>query len=331
MAPALGRLGMKNATPKLRGGGFGDGREALSLIGPNLGGTSMLAQLSRPAVAHPHPIPGADTFGCETSPWRVALVAPPGLFRDSFARFIATCVAEFRVDCHASVEDVFPGTARLGLLAFDPSACSREALRAQIEALRARCCGAPIGVVAPDDRAAGVAGLGALGVAGVVSLSAGVEIAIAAVCLMSVGGYCLPPEASPMAATRPKAWDADEEAVAELQVEDASAVDERSSVHSDLTARERDVLRSLREGHQNKIIAYELGISESTVKVHLRNIMKKLKASNRTQVALGAPPPLDRNGARARASTERGDDADPARAAALLPPPVAGVGARLPI
>ena len=109
----------------------------------------MLAQLSRPAVAHAPPIQGADTFAGETSPWRVALVAPPGLFRDGFARLIATCVAEIRLECHDSVEDVVPGPARLGLLAFDPSACGREALSARIEALRARCGGAPIGVVIP--------------------------------------------------------------------------------------------------------------------------------------------------------------------------------------
>ena len=51
------------------------------------------------------------------------------------------------------------------------------------------------------------------------------------------------------------------------------------------TPREIEVLHRLRQGLQNKIIAYELGISESTVKVHLRNVMKKLHASNRTQVA----------------------------------------------
>jgi DNA-binding NarL/FixJ family response regulator len=34
----------------------------------------------------------------------------------------------------------------------------------------------------------------------------------------------------------------------------------------------------------NKLIAYELSMCESTVKVHVRNIMKKLKATNRTQV-----------------------------------------------
>jgi len=47
-----------------------------------------------------------------------------------------------------------------------------------------------------------------------------------------------------------------------------------------------DVLRLLHEGKQNKNIAYELGMCESTVKVHVRNLMKKLKARNRTQLAL---------------------------------------------
>ena len=91
------------------------------------------------------------------------------------------------------------------------------------------------------------------------------------------------------------------------------------------------MLRSLRVGHQNKIIAYELSISESTVKVHLRNIMKKLKASNRTQVALGGPSPFERNGIRVRIPTECGDDVDPARAAAPLSPPVVGTLTRLPV
>jgi hypothetical protein len=40
------------------------------------------------------------------------------------------------------------------------------------------------------------------------------------------------------------------------------------------------------QGRQNKIIAYELNMCESTVKVHIRQIMRKLKARNRTQVVL---------------------------------------------
>ena len=51
------------------------------------------------------------------------------------------------------------------------------------------------------------------------------------------------------------------------------------------TPRQVDVIEALRQGKANKIIAYELEMRESTVKVHVRNIMKKLKATNRTQVA----------------------------------------------
>ena len=51
------------------------------------------------------------------------------------------------------------------------------------------------------------------------------------------------------------------------------------------TVRQAAVAEALRRGKSNKIIAYELNLRESTVKVHVRNIMKKLKAKNRTEVA----------------------------------------------
>ncbi|KAB0680437.1 response regulator transcription factor [Aureimonas leprariae] len=51
------------------------------------------------------------------------------------------------------------------------------------------------------------------------------------------------------------------------------------------TLRQSEVVEALRRGKANKIIAYELNLRESTVKVHIRNIMKKLKATNRTEVA----------------------------------------------
>jgi DNA-binding NarL/FixJ family response regulator len=55
-----------------------------------------------------------------------------------------------------------------------------------------------------------------------------------------------------------------------------------------LTPSEQRVLELLREGKPNKVIARELGIEETTVKVHVRRIMKKLNAANRTQAALVA-------------------------------------------
>lgn len=52
-----------------------------------------------------------------------------------------------------------------------------------------------------------------------------------------------------------------------------------------LTTRQRSVANALAQGKANKIIAYELNMCESTVKVHIRTIMKKLNATNRTEVA----------------------------------------------
>ena len=50
-----------------------------------------------------------------------------------------------------------------------------------------------------------------------------------------------------------------------------------------LTAREIEVLKHLAEGNRNKDIADRLFISEETVKVHIKHIMEKLGANDRTQ------------------------------------------------
>ncbi len=52
-----------------------------------------------------------------------------------------------------------------------------------------------------------------------------------------------------------------------------------------LTGREQDVLRYISRGQANKVIANTLGISEGTVKVHLKNLLQKLGCDNRTQAA----------------------------------------------
>jgi DNA-binding NarL/FixJ family response regulator len=54
------------------------------------------------------------------------------------------------------------------------------------------------------------------------------------------------------------------------------------------TCTENAILDRLKLGKPNKIIAYELQMSESTVKAHIGRIMKKLKATNRTQIVCRA-------------------------------------------
>jgi DNA-binding NarL/FixJ family response regulator len=62
-----------------------------------------------------------------------------------------------------------------------------------------------------------------------------------------------------------------------------------SATHGeDLTARQEGVFGLLRQGYSNKVIARQLGMSESTVKVHARKIMRKFGVANRTQLAVAA-------------------------------------------
>jgi DNA-binding NarL/FixJ family response regulator len=53
-----------------------------------------------------------------------------------------------------------------------------------------------------------------------------------------------------------------------------------------LSPREVEVLRSVAEGHSNKIVADELAISEDTVKGHMKNVLSKLGANDRTHAVL---------------------------------------------
>jgi DNA-binding NarL/FixJ family response regulator len=59
-----------------------------------------------------------------------------------------------------------------------------------------------------------------------------------------------------------------------------------------VTARELSVLQALQQGRSNKVIAYNLNMCESTVKVHVRNLMKKMRAKNRTDLAVKAKTAL---------------------------------------
>jgi len=55
-----------------------------------------------------------------------------------------------------------------------------------------------------------------------------------------------------------------------------------------LSSRENQILRGLLSGHPNKVIARDLAITEATVKVHLKGLMKKIHTENRTQAAIWA-------------------------------------------
>jgi len=66
--------------------------------------------------------------------------------------------------------------------------------------------------------------------------------------------------------------------------------------HPKLSAREAQILDCLKEGAPNKVIARKLDITEAIIKVHVKAILRKIEATNRTQAALWASQRLPRIG-----------------------------------
>ena len=60
--------------------------------------------------------------------------------------------------------------------------------------------------------------------------------------------------------------------------------------------REREILGCLTKGEPNKLIARKLAITEATIKVHVKAILRKIGATNRTQAAMWASQRLPRRG-----------------------------------
>ncbi|HJU19095.1 MAG TPA: response regulator transcription factor [Stellaceae bacterium] len=145
----------------------------------------------------------------------------------------------------------------------------------ELQLVRLRLPDAWVVMLSDRDDADEVAQALGCGVRGYIPTSIDCEVAFAALNLISAGGTFVPAHVlRSKAAAQP----------------DNVSEDGRSNLSGllDLTHRELAVLQLLREGKSNKLIAALLKMQESTVKVHVRNILKKLRVSNRTQAAAAA-------------------------------------------
>jgi DNA-binding NarL/FixJ family response regulator len=107
------------------------------------------------------------------------------------------------------------------------------------------------------------------GAKGYVPMSLDIEVVVGAIRLVQVGGTFVP--ASGLSSLRPS--DAPE-----------AKTERFKQVSSLLTERQLAVLKHLRQGDQNKTIAHKLNMSEATVKIHVRNMMKRVGVKNRTEL-----------------------------------------------
>jgi DNA-binding NarL/FixJ family response regulator len=134
--------------------------------------------------------------------------------------------------------------------------------------MRSQHPGLPIIVVSAHEEASAMTRAIAHGASGYIPKSASVAAIVEAVRGVLAGDVWLPAPAANLGSTLPPA-----EADAAARI-------------SDLTPQQFRVLMMIAEGLLNKQIAYELCVSEATVKAHMTAIMRKLGVGNRTQVAL---------------------------------------------
>ena len=135
--------------------------------------------------------------------------------------------------------------------------------------LRAQYPGLPIVVVSANDDPAVIRSCMEFGASGFIPKRLGVEALRGAIAHVLRGEVWTPPDVD-------LAGDADDETAAMI---------ERLST---LTPQQVRVLMMLSEGLLNKQIAYELGVSEATVKAHVSAILQKLGVESRTQAVIAA-------------------------------------------
>jgi DNA-binding NarL/FixJ family response regulator len=218
---------------------------------------------------------------------RIVLIESPTWFRDCLAYTLTTLLSDVSIEGVNSVDEVVPGPAQLLLIGLDPrSGCEPAQLRDAFQTLRRVGEGSPIGAFLHADNLAVAASLATLGVAGIVMPSASLEIAAASVRLMAAGGTFLPAGLLGHRDETDVSARAAELSPPDVIPREITRPNELPLPLQNLTARERDVLKSLCAGRENKNIAFDLKVSESTVKMHLSNIMKKLHSGNRTQAAI---------------------------------------------
>jgi DNA-binding NarL/FixJ family response regulator len=217
--------------------------------------------LGRPDLEEGHPSEGL-----------VVIVDKRALERECLARGLIEHNPTLRVSAVGSLDEFqhITGGAEPSaiLVILGAKKVTDQRVRAELLHFVSEVGAVPVVVVADSDEPGEILAALESGARGFIPTSVKVKVAAEAIGLARAGGIFVP--ASCVLALR--------------EIIHATASSARPLTGM-FTTREAAVVEALRKGKANKIIAYELNLCESTVKVHIRNIMKKLKATNRTEVA----------------------------------------------
>jgi two-component system, NarL family, nitrate/nitrite response regulator NarL len=201
----------------------------------------------------------------------VILIDVSRLFREGLRRIFADSTLTV-VHESVSVEEALPvmRSLRPSLVLCD-IAGSGDALATQIGDIRAAAPSARIVVLTQAIRVDRLADALTAGVDGYLAKNLSADALLQALRLVLLGEKVLPTDLADLLTTRQTPWPS-----------------RQPHAMNGLSDREMQILACLVKGDQNKQIAQALNISDGTVKVHLKAILKKTGAQNRTQAAIWA-------------------------------------------
>jgi DNA-binding NarL/FixJ family response regulator len=214
---------------------------------------------------------GETHNGAFEQPQTVVYLDPRALTRDCVGGWLQSNLGGCRVHVLADPDEIGPassgnGAIRVVIINTGPERMSSATVTGLLSRVRELLPAVPLAVLSDHDDTESIRAAFELGVRGYIPTSLASRVAVGAVQLVCVGGT-FAPAAPLLSGGGPARGSAGEPQIAGF------------------TLRQSQILDCLQRGLANKLIAYELSMCESTVKVHIRNIMKKLKATNRTQVA----------------------------------------------
>lgn len=203
----------------------------------------------------------------------IAVISENRFFGTCFARCLTQMAVEFDIHSFANhqewLESSDHASTEIVLLCATGERATEDAVLHSLDTIMQASGDARVIIVSDVDQAGPMIEALSKGAKGYVSMGLDLEIALGAIRLINVGGTFIP--ASSLMSMRGTA-----PAGGEAKVPRADK--------SIFTERQLEVLEHLRRGDPNKIIAHKMSMSEATVKIHVRNMMRKIKAKNRTEL-----------------------------------------------
>jgi DNA-binding NarL/FixJ family response regulator len=231
-------------------------------------------------------------------PALVLLIDPRPLMRECLSRLLQASALDLRVLPVSDAAEVpengaLPGRAGLIVLNIGGAQVTESPVVEAIGRLRRVLPDTPIVILSDREETRHVAEAIRRGVSGYVPTTLPCSAVIEALRFVRAGGTFVPASAIVHPGEREQQPEDDGRAAAVAGATDLGG----------FTSRELEVLALLRQGKSNKIIAHELDMQESTLKVHVRHIKDKLRVTNRTEAALLAQQ-LFRNSVKAYSSKD---------------------------